>query len=319
MQSAATSARFQAVSVVSERVAWISGVEGTYARTTDGGETWTSGVVPGADTLQFRDVHAVDAQAAYLLAAGPGARSRIYKTTNGGQTWTILFTNSQPEGFFDCLDFWSPTTGVAFSDQVNGRFIIMRTTDGYNWSRVPQENVPAALPGEGSFAASGTCLVTYGDSSGWIGTGASDTARVLMSTDRGWTWSVAATPIVSGEVAGIASVAFRDTLHGVAAGGDIGSPETFSDNIAVTLDGGHTWQLAGRPTFSGAVYGTAYVPGADVPTLVAVGPKGASYSLDDGTTWTSLDTLNYWGLGFASPDAGWLVGPDGRIVKVSLY
>ncbi|MDH3570446.1 MAG: hypothetical protein OER89_09690, partial [Gemmatimonadota bacterium] len=71
-----TSARLQAVSVVTSRVAWASGLAGTYARTLNGGASWTVGVVPGADSLQFRDVHAVSADTAYLLSAGPGELSR---------------------------------------------------------------------------------------------------------------------------------------------------------------------------------------------------------------------------------------------------
>ncbi|MGH7720120.1 MAG: oxidoreductase, partial [Gemmatimonadaceae bacterium] len=66
------------------------------------------------------------------------------------------------------------------------------------------------------------------------------------------------------------------------------------------------------------IYGGVYVPGARRPTLVAVGPKGADVSLDDGATWTRLDTLAYWSVGFASPRAGWAVGPGGRIVKLSV-
>jgi hypothetical protein len=59
------------------------------------------------------------------------------------------------------------------------------------------------------------------------------------------------------------------------------------------------------------------VPGSPTPTLVAVGPNGADWSADEGLTWTSADTVSYWGLDIASPAAGWLVGPDGRIVRIS--
>src|SRR5690606_26346845 len=79
-QESGTTALIQAVSVVSEQVVWASGHEGTYLRTTDGGRTWHAAKVPGADTLQFRDIHAVDENTAYLLSAGPGELSRIYKT-----------------------------------------------------------------------------------------------------------------------------------------------------------------------------------------------------------------------------------------------
>jgi len=49
------------ISPVNENIVWASGTGGTWVRTIDGGTTWQAGRVPGADTLQFRDVHAVDA------------------------------------------------------------------------------------------------------------------------------------------------------------------------------------------------------------------------------------------------------------------
>src|ERR1700730_4161584 len=47
--------RLQAISPVNSRVVWASGLGGTYAVTTNGGKTWRAAVVPGAETLQFRD------------------------------------------------------------------------------------------------------------------------------------------------------------------------------------------------------------------------------------------------------------------------
>ena len=59
-QSSGTDQLLQAVSAVDDSVVWVSGHGGSYARTTDGGTTWEAGMVPDADTLQFRDVHAVE-------------------------------------------------------------------------------------------------------------------------------------------------------------------------------------------------------------------------------------------------------------------
>ena len=315
-QTSGTSVRLQAISAVDDKVVWASGLGGTFARTTDGGDTWVSSVVPSADSLQFRDVDAFDADTAYLLSAGLGPLSRIYKTADGGESWVLQFTNEEPTGFFDCMAFWDSESGLAFSDAVDGEFIIMRTADGETWHRVPPENVPDALPGEGSFAASGTCLVTQGDSTAWFGTGASEIARVFKTTDRGHSWSVAETPVVSGTMAGIASLAFSDQLMGMAAGGDMSSPEAHSDNTAVTADGGLTWTLAGRPIFAGAVYGLAIVVIDERNMLLAVGPGGLDYSLDHGMAWFSLDTLDYWSVAFASATTGWAVGPEGRITRI---
>jgi photosystem II stability/assembly factor-like uncharacterized protein len=315
-QASGISRRLQAVSAPSDLVAWVSGAAGTYAITTDGGVTWRAGVVPGADSLEFRDVHAMDSANAYLLSAGPGDRSRIYRTHDGGRTWTLQFINPDSEGFFDCFAFWDERTGVAFSDNVNGAFPLYRTADGSRWDRIPEANVPPATQGEGGFAASGTCVLAFGPRQGWITTGAGALTRVLRTRDRGQTWVAFDTPVIHGSpTTGLTTVTFRDEWHGLAAGGDIAVPDQFTDNIAITDDGGSHWRLAGRPPFPGAVYGAAYVPGSG-RTLVAVGPRGAAWSRDDGWTWAIVDTLGWWSVAFASARAGWLVGPEGRIAKV---
>lgn len=317
-QVSGTTALLQAVSAVNDSVVWVSGHAGTYARTIDGGRTWESAKVPGADTLQFRDVHALDANTAWLMSAGSGELSRIYHTTDGGATWALQFTNAEPEAFYDCMSFWDERRGLAYSDQVDGRIMILSTMDaGASWTLVPGDALPPALPGEGGFAASGTCLITRPGGLAWIATGNGPRSRVLRSTDYGLTWSVADAPVAAGEAAGLATITFRDDRHGAALGGMIGQPDARTDNVAVTTDGGRTWALAGRPTFAGAAFGAAYVPRAE-RTLVAVGPKGADISVNDGSSWASLDTLSYWGIGFSPAGTGWLTGPRGRITRVSL-
>jgi len=317
-QSLPTSARFQAVSVVDDRIVWIAGVEGAVARSLDGGTHWERLTVPGADSLQFRDVHAVSGSTAYLLSAGPGERSRIYRTIDGGESWSLQFVNDIPEAFFDCLAFWDATGGIAFSDAVEGAFVIFETADGITWRRIPSTYLPPAAESEGGFAASGTCVTTVDDSSAWIGTGNASPARVLVTRDRGQTWHAYATPIVSGEAAGITSVAVWTADTVIVVGGAIGEPGSATDRVARSTDGGQTWSRGGVPPFTGAVYGAAYVPASDPPALVAVGPGGAAASFDHGASWALLDSADYWGLGVAGTSVGWLVGPGGRVTKLSL-
>jgi photosystem II stability/assembly factor-like uncharacterized protein len=309
------------ISIVDESVVWVSGSRGSWARTTDGGTSWRTGVVAGADSLQFRDVHAIDADNAFLLSIGPGEQSRIYRTKDAGATWTLQFRNAEPRAFFDCFGFWDPASGIAISDSFDGRFLLIETTDfGARWTPVPPDRLPAASEGEGAFASSGTCLVVHGDSTAWIGTGASaGGARVLRTTNRGRSWTVAETPIVKGGSAGITTLTFRDAQHGAALGGDIAQADGATDNVAITRDGGLTWELGGRPPFTGAVYGSSWVPRAPSPTLVAVGPTGLGYSVDGGRTWMPFDTLNHWGVSFIAPDRGWAVGPNGRVTRLSIF
>ena len=317
-QASGTTSRLQALSPVSDRVAWASGTGGTYVVTTDGGDHWRAGVVPGADSLEFRDVAALDSATVWLLASGPGARSRIYRTTDGGATWALQFTNSDSLAFFDCFSFWDRARGLAVSDAVRGHFPILRTEDGgAHWIPLPQG--PGADSGEGAFAASGTCLITGADGKAWIGTGASPGGggRVLRSLDYGETWTWASTPVQHGTAtSGITSLAFRDATHGFAGGGDIGPRAPQTVRVARTGDGGRTWSAMSSPAFAGGIYGLSLVPGLS-GALVAVGPGGAAVSLNDGAEWAPLDSAGYWAAGFASPRAGWLVGPRGRIARVS--
>jgi len=318
-QVSGTSNLLQAVSPVTDSIVWVSGHGGTFARTLDGGATWEAGMVPGGDTLQFRDVHAFDAESAFLLGAGPGDMSRIYLTEDGGASWQLMWVNEDPEGFYDCIAFWDRDRGAVYGDEVGGRLSLLTTSDGgTTWTPVPESNLPAAQANEGGFAASGLCLITGPEGLGWIATGAADTARVLRTEDYGHTWAATVTPVPGGEAAGLTAVAFRGGSHGIVLGGDIAAPEGRTDNVAVSHDGGRTWALAGRPTFPGAFYGGVYVPGVEAAWVVGVGPGGADYSIDNGLTWTSLDTLTYWAVGFASPSAGWMVGPGGRIVRVDM-
>jgi photosystem II stability/assembly factor-like uncharacterized protein len=319
-QQSGTTALLQAVSVVNERVVWVSGHAGAYARTTDGGLTWTPGRVPDADTLQFRDVHAVNADTAWLMSAGTGSLSRIFRTTDGGRSWSEQHLNREPDGFFDCMAFWDSRRGVVFGDAVRGEHFVLLTSDGgERWVRASPDRLPTAATGEGSFAASGTCVATVGRQTAFVGTGNAPAARVLKTVDGGRSWVAHPVPVVGGEAAGIASVAFRDSVHGVVMGGEIGKPAARGEYVALTSDAGRTWTPGGRFTFAGPAYGGAYVPGVARPALVAVGPRGADVSHDDGRSWARVDTLAYWSVGFASPSAGWAVGPRGRITHMRLY
>ena len=102
-QQSNTTALLIGISPVNERVVWVSGARGTYARTTDGGATWVAAQVPGAETLQFRDVHALDENRAWLLSIGNADTSKVFSTADGGKTWTLQFTNPLPKGFLDCF------------------------------------------------------------------------------------------------------------------------------------------------------------------------------------------------------------------------
>jgi photosystem II stability/assembly factor-like uncharacterized protein len=316
LQSSGVTARLRGVSAVSDRVAWASGSGATVLRTTDGGATWNKLSVT-TEALDFRDVDAVDAQTAYVLSIGNGPASRIYKTSDGGATWTMQFKNDDAKAFLDAMSFWDANHGLVFGDSIDGQFYILTTDNGgRTWTRLPPATLPRALESEGAFAASGTNIALFGKTHAWIGTGGGAKARVLRTSDGGRTWQVADTPLAAAQSAGIFSIAFRDAQHGVIVGGDYRKEQEAVDNLAVTSNGGVTWKLVkGLSGFRSAV---AYVPGIKTPALVAVGPSGADYSLDDGQTWIPIAGRGFDTFSFAPhKQTGWAAGANGGLAKLT--
>jgi photosystem II stability/assembly factor-like uncharacterized protein len=312
IQKSNTTENLRGVAVLSNHVAWASGTHGIYLRAIDlRNNSWQSAQVPGAESLDFRDVEAFGADIAYLLSAGPGDQSRIYKTSDGGHAWTLQFTNKDPKGFFDCMAFWDSDHGIAVGDPVDGKFVLIKTEDGgKNWDPVPTSALPPAVEGEGAFAASGTCIAVEGKSAVWFATGGK-VARVFRSSDNGKSWTVADTPMVHGnESSGIFSIAFRDATHGMIAGGDYKQPKQDGPNLATTEDGGLTWKLSNAlpQAFFSAV---AFDPKND--RMLAL---GSALTLEISMTARKLSDLNLNALSVNAAGEAVAVGPKGLIVTL---
>lgn len=307
-QHSGTTADLRGVSAVSRTVIWASGTKGTFLLSNDG-RSWRRGTVTGAGDFDFRAIRGFDEKTAIALSIGKGESSRIYKTVNGGDRWELLYTNPDPKGFFDALAFWDASHGIVLGDPVDGHFVVLTTADGgETWKR---QKTPGALPNEGAFAASNSCLVVRGTREVWFGTGG---GRVFHSTDGGETWSVAKTPVRSDSAsAGIFSLAFSDGRHGVAVGGDYKLTTDTAGNIALTSDGGKTWakpQGAGPGGFRSDV---EYV--SDTKMFITIGTSGSDISFDEGKTWKQIGTGDFNAMSFVSGSAGWAVGPKGAIAR----
>jgi photosystem II stability/assembly factor-like uncharacterized protein len=288
---------------------WASGTKGTVLRSTDDGKTWTQLHVAGGNTLDFRDIEGFGEETAYVMSSGDGEMSRIYKTTDGGESWTLQYTDKRSGFFLDSLACDSKTQCFALSDPVDGRFLILTTDDGQHWKELPRDKMPAALPTEGAFAASGTAIALCNNKDIYFGTGG-PAARVFHSVDHGRSWIAVETPVVSGNASsGIFSIA----CHGrsiVAVGGNYKEPDGTGKVAVYSNDSGATWRLAEQQP-SGYRSGVAFLSEDD---FAAIGPNGTDISHDAGVHWIHTDALNLNAASFTAT-LGWAVGPKGTIAR----
>lgn len=108
-------------------------------------------------------------------------------------------------------------------------------------------------------------------------------------------------------------LAFRDSLHGVIAGGDYQHPEQTGAHLATTEDGGKTWKLADvtPQSFFSAI---SYIGGTN-GGIAVVGSAASALSRDELHSWLST---NRDGFNAVESKQGvtYAVGAGGRIAKL---
>ena len=289
---------------------WASGTNGIVLRSFDEGKSWKKLEVKGGADLDFRDIDALDANTAYLMSTGEGEKSRIYKTSDGGKSWALQFTDKRPGFFLDSIACALKNRCFALSDPVEGKFLIVATRDGEHWEDLPRDKMPAALPGESAFAASGTSIKVCQNNI-YFGTGG-PSARIFRSADSGRSWTAVETPMASGNSSsGIFSVACRGR-YVVAVGGDYKEPDRASKVAIYSKDFGASWNLAAQQP-QGYRSGVVFLSDKDI---VAVGPNGIDLSFDTGAHWTRSDILNLNSVRHVG-DQAWAVGPKGTFVHLA--
>jgi photosystem II stability/assembly factor-like uncharacterized protein len=318
-QTPGTDASFRGMSILSPAAAWISGTKGTFAWTENGGREWHAGHVAAASTSDFRAVHAISLDTALLMLSSQDT-GRIYRTTDRGATWTLQYDDESKGAFLDAMAFFDSQNGLVLGDPVNGRFVILRTSDGgRHWTHAPGGSLPPSLVGEGAFAASGTSLITCGARDAWFATGGASKSRVFHTSDGGQSWTVAETPIEAGTAAaGIFSLVCRGNRQLVAVGGNYSKPDATAVTVARSNDGGATWTPTAPSPATGFLSGVAYLDAAPSSRrMIAVGTEGTVYSLDSGISWTRLDSFSLNVVMADGNGAAWAAGARGAVAHLT--
>jgi hypothetical protein len=213
---------------------------------------------------------------------------------------------------FECIAMFDRGRGFMMSQQPDGNFQAIVTSDGgTSWDLVPG-GMPEALPLEGPAPWFGGDCATATGRTGFFGTSyqgavhaevpgldaaqpiadrapaalGAPLTRVFRTADYGLTWTAAATPIERSVVA----LEFRTNRVGLAMG---------QGGLARTTDGGATWESDGVGAPSRTVHGLAWwsdlrgderLPITDAQrTVFAVGQGGSDVSVDRGRSWNHFD------------------------------
>jgi hypothetical protein len=297
--------RIQSLAITENNTIWASGTKGNVVVSVDNGNSWQEKTVLNSEELQFRDIWASQ-NTVYLLAAGEGENSKIYRSNDNGERWTLQYVMKNPKGFINCFDFWDKNNGIIFGDSIDEKVFMLHTTDGgENWLRL--NSAPLSQEGgEGGFSASGSCVRIGDDQQVWVSTGATKAPRLLRSSNKGKSWSSTPLPYPKGKTAGIFSAIPNSQW---TFGGRMENPVVTGYHLS-----NQQWQPAKNIGLKGAIYGSD----SYLTNIVVVNPDGVAISTDNGKHWEKISNDAYWVVEFDHKGTAWLAGPKGRISNLTL-
>jgi photosystem II stability/assembly factor-like uncharacterized protein len=268
------------LSVVDDKVAWISGSKGYIAITTNGGKTWGWQQVKGFEKSDFRDIEAFSDKEAVIISSGSPAL--ILNTIDGGISWKVNYRKNDSTYFLDAMDFDTPKHGFVVGDPINDKYLLLETKDGgNNWN---EYNGPDAIKNQAAFAASGTCLVAKGTFA--IVTGGS-AAEII--TNKGTSWIHNILPILQGKSSqGSFSLAVGKNQL-IVVGGDYQKDKRQDSTACYSTDKGLIWHLANS-------FPTGYqscVEFIKQDTFLSTGTPGTNVTTNGGKNWAKIDDVSY--------------------------
>jgi photosystem II stability/assembly factor-like uncharacterized protein len=299
------------LSVVTDKVIWVSGSKGTVARSVDSGKTWKWMTVAGFEKRDFRDIEAFDAVTAIVMAIDTPAI--ILKTIDGGEHWKTVYENKTPGMFLDAMEFWNQQSGIVIGDPIKGKFFIARTFDeGKTWHETSFSTLPSADSGEACFASSGTNIrsLTLGEAC-FISGG--------LRSRFFWKGNPIDLPLIQGkETYGANSIAVRDNKkrnnsnYFVVVGGDFSHDTSTQKNCAITKDGGKTWIEPATPPHG---YRSC-VEFISATKLITCGTSGIDVSTDGGMKWQLVSKESFHVCRKAKDGKSIFLAGNGKIAKL---
>lgn len=275
------------LSVVDDKIAWVSGTKGTIGITTDGGANWNWQQIKGFEKSDFRDIEAFSYKEAIIIASGSPAY--ILKTTDGGAHWDTKFQKTDTTYFLDAMDFSDKQHGFILGDPIGGKFLLLETADGgETWN--PPVTPPIALKDEAAFAASGTCLRVNTKGVINIVTGGSNSRMLTSSTDKK-KWTSRPLPLTNGAASrGAFSLAYGAGQTIIVGGNYAKDKQT--DSVAYLIPKANAKFKKNIPAVGPAGYQSC-VEYINDDIFLSTGTSGSNFTIDGGKTWRKIDEVSY--------------------------
>ncbi|MFN4257133.1 MAG: hypothetical protein ACK4Q5_19195 [Saprospiraceae bacterium] len=291
---------------------WVAMDSLVFAKTADGGDTWTGGTIPMGPEPYASNICPISNEVAWASGVDANFTSYVVHTADGGKTWARQLADgfSESSSYIDFVHFWDTQHGLAVGDPAPSAtdpapfYEIYTTSDGgQTWARIPTADIPPPLANE--FGSAGQYQVR-GDYVWFLTIDVSTfaTKRLFRSKNRGKTWEV-----LSDADDRFVFFNFADTLHGIGAK-RISATEV---GIIYTEDGGDTWvdlpnlQVAGPGAAWTLVPESNYILTVRRTSNIA-GPFRTLLSKDLGQTWMEISSgtgENVGNAAFDSPTVGY--------------
>lgn len=294
------------LSVVTNKIVWVSGSEGTVGKSTNGGKTWKWIKVKGFETTDFRDIEAFDDKTAVIM--GVAEPAYILRTRDGGDNWTTVYENKTKGMFLDAMEFWNRESGIVIGDPIDNKFFIARTFDGgKKWQELPPQKYPVADSGEACFASSGTNVRKLNLQEAVFISGGIKSR--LFIRDKKFDL-----PLVQGKTStGANSLAVKNINTIIVVGGDFTAKEDTTNNCGITTDGGKTFTKPATPPHG---YRSC-VEYLEKTTWISCGLTGVDISTDEGNNWNWISKESFHVCRKAKKGkAVFFAGGGGRIGKL---
>ena len=316
---------YRGMSVVSDKVVWLSGNKGFVLRTIDGGKSWDTLNPLKYAMKDFRDIYAWNSKEAIVMSSGDS--TVFLKTSDGGHSWHTVYVNNDSGVFFDAFDF-KGGMGIAISDpyrrtlffdpksnlQNSGSafLILVSENKGEYWQPLsyfvfPEDNT------ESMFAASGS-IIKWADTSqekrkALFVTGGNNPQ--FRSSEGVTKISV---PLQKGKAGGIYSFYGDANGNFCAVGGNYSLPDKRDSTAAWSGDFGKTWHLSHSMPYGYRSCVSAHI---NAKIWACTGTNGIDISHNCGKDWKTLEHSNFNVCAFGKKYF-WLAGNEGTWKKIPI-